>query len=70
MTASWGIEYSGEESDDGFDATVGEEDAEYSAGEAENDALGEELLDDAFGAGAHGGANGDFSTASAGAGEK
>ena len=60
----------GQQSDDGFDSTIGEEHAQSTAGQRKEHAFGEKLLNDALGAGTHGGADGDFTAARAGAGEQ
>src|SRR5579872_2577420 len=60
----------GEKGHDGFDSTVGEEHAESAARDREDHAFGEELLDDAPGAGAHSGADGDLTATGAGPSEK
>ena len=51
-------------------AGVAEDEAEDAAGEREDDAFGEQLADDAGAAGAHGGADGEFTLAAGGADEE
>src|SRR5271163_3544227 len=57
----------GADGEQGANAGVAEDEAEDAADEGQDDAFGQQLTDDACAARAHGGANGEFTLAAAGA---